>query len=301
MADSTTYLFRYFTSLLFVLSFIFSAQADTDELTLLRQQIKNLQQSNDQYQKQNQNLQNQLEETKAENQRLKSFASEGETLPPKPKKIWKADISLGAVYTSGNTDSTSVAFGAKGIRETADDKLTLELNAHYGETEGTKDKENIKGEVQYNRNITDRFYWLIYSSLERDALADLEYRFTLNPGLGYYIIKNDTMTLSIEGGPAYVAEKLTDLKLESSVRGRVAEMFEYKINDYVTFFQSAEFLENFQETEDFIFTLEGGIQTKLSKSWALRLSAKNRYDNLPAPGTKENDFQATTSVVYSFE
>lgn len=74
-----------------------------------------------------------------------------------------------------------------------------------------------------------------------DAIADVEYRVTLSPGLGYYFIKNPKTTFSGEFGPALIMEKQgRDSREYLSLR--IAERSEHKLNDRVRLWQSVEFL-----------------------------------------------------------
>jgi len=39
-----------------------------------------------------------------------------------------------------------------------------------------------------------------------------------------------------------------------------------------------------------------GVESGLSKSWALRFVLQDTYDNQPAPGRKENDFKVIAGI-----
>jgi len=226
--------------------------------------------------------------------------ADAETLSQKAEQIWKADIALGASLTRGNNDSHRVHAEFSAERKTDIDELDFGIEAEMGENEGETTSEYIEAAAEYRREISDRIYWYGLAQGRRDALADLDYRTTLGPGVGYRILESDTLSLLFEGGPVYVAEKLSNESLEHSLRARLFEEFIWQITSYAKFFQTAEFLANTQDFEDWIFEVEAGVETSITETLSLRLSAKNIYDNLPASGRDKNDLSLNSAIVYRF-
>src|SRR6476661_3530049 len=83
-------------------------------------------------------------------------------------------------------------------------EMRLGADATYGELEEEKSAEALHGFAQYNRLFTQRAYGYARLDALHDAIADIEYRFTVSPGAGYYMIKNPSTTLSGEAGPAFI-------------------------------------------------------------------------------------------------
>ena len=219
----------------------------------------------------------------------------------KIKSPWKADIALGGNFNRGNTDSSLFNLRATGVRETESDRLTLVASGDLGETGGERSAEKASGSANYRRAIHERLYWMLNFAGEYDALANLDYRLTLSPGLGYYFFKNEDMELSLEGGPAYVLEQFRDQDPNSTIRGRLAQEFIYRLNSRVRLFQNAELLSNFERLEDWILTAELGVETSLTDRLALRLTGRDRYANQPAPGREKNDISVIGLLVYKFD
>lgn len=227
-------------------------------------------------------------------------SSDPNALSQKAENIWKADIALGAGLTRGNNDSHRVHAEFSAERKTDLDELDLSIEAELGENEGETTSEYIEGSAEYRREISDRVYWYALGQGRRDALADIDYRATLGPGVGYRFLETDTLSLLFEGGPVYVAEKLSHESLEHSLRARLFEEFIWQITSYAKFFQTAEFLANTQDFEDWIFEAEAGVETSITETLSLRLSAKNIHDNLPAEGRDKNDLSLNSAIVYRF-
>src|SRR5262249_38025874 len=128
-----------------------------------------------------------------------------------------------------------------------------------------------------------------------DGIADIEYRFVLSPGVGYYFIKDPKTTLSLEGGPGVVIEKQGNDE-HTYFTLRIGQKFEHKFNDRVRVWESVELLPQVDNFDNFIVNAEAGIESALSKTWALRLVLQDTYDNEPAPGRKKNDFKVIGGI-----
>jgi putative salt-induced outer membrane protein YdiY len=208
---------------------------------------------------------------------------------------WDVSVSLGLTGTRGNSDT--VLFTLTGRADKLWDKNELHLGADvaYGEQNDVKNNESARAFIQYNRLFTDR--WYAYGRVEglHDAIADVEYRFTISPGVGYYFIKDDQTKLSVEGGPGVVFEKQGSDKHNYYVL-RIAQAFEHKFNDRVRVWESIEFLPQVDNFDNFIINGEIGVESALSKAWALSLVLQDTYDNEPAPGRDENDVKLIAGV-----
>lgn len=214
-------------------------------------------------------------------------------VPPK----WDVSVALGLSATSGNTDT--LLFTLSGRADKAWDQHELHLGADltYGENNSVKDNENARAFLQYNRLFTDR--WYAYGRVDglHDAIADVEYRFTLSPGVGYYFIKNQQTYLSVEGGPGVVFEKQGSEK-NNYFTIRIAQKFEHRFNERVRVWEMVEFLPQVDDWNNFIVNAEVGVESALSQAWAMRLVLQDTYDNQPAPGRKENDFKVIASLAW---
>lgn len=214
------------------------------------------------------------------------------TTPP-----WDVSVALGLTGTRGNSDT--VLFTLNGRADKKWDKNELHFGADftYGEQNDVKNNESARAFGQYNRLFTDRFYG--YARVEglHDAIADIEYRFTISPGVGYYLIKEQKTTLTVEGGPGVVFEKQGADK-HNYYTLRIAQAFEHKFSDRVRVWESVEFLPQVDNWDNFIINSEVGVESALSKSWALRLVLQDTYDNQPAPGRDENDVKLIAALAW---
>jgi len=294
------------SALVISLSAVFPANGNDSTEAELRRQIIKLKQKNASlsagFIKQHQ----QIEQMREEIASLKQPATAAtENINPEltsqSQGIWETELALGANLSRGNNDSQRVKAEIKSTRTTEVDRLTLALAAETGQNEGTTTAEYIDGEADYSRDIHERLYWYALLNGRRDAIADLEYRVTLSPGIGYTVVDEEAWDFSFEAGPAYVLEKLEEQDAENSLRGRLGQELHWQISSFAKLFQSSEFLINAQDTNDWIIEAEVGVETSITKSFSLRFGAKDTYDNQPAVDRVKNDIQLNTAIVYKFQ
>jgi putative salt-induced outer membrane protein YdiY len=221
---------------------------------------------------------------------------------PAKKPTWEATAALGVTVTSGNSDTMLFNAMVRGIKKWAKNELGLGFDGTYGENDGDKNNEQIKGFGQYNRIFGQEDRWFGYGRLDalHDGIAGVEGRISLSPGVGYYFIKNAKSSLSGEVGPGFVEEKLGDDSWEQYMTLRVAERFEHKINDRSKLWQSAQWQPQMDDFDNYLLNAEVGLSTAITPKWDLRVVVQNAYDNQPAPGRKSNDLKIVAGVGFKF-
>ena len=232
---------------------------------------------------------------------LTTVSAQAQT-PPAEKSPWESTAALGLTVTSGNSDTVLFNASVLSIRKKEKNELRLGVEGTYGENEGKKNNEQLKGFSQYNRTFGDEDRWYFYGRVEglHDGIADIDARFTISPGIGYYFIKNERATLSGEVGPGAVFEKQGSDDWNTYFTMRAAERFEYKINDRAKLWQSLEFLPEVTEVKNYILNAEIGVETSITEQWGLRVVLQDSYDNQPSPGREENDLKLIAGMSYKF-
>ena len=226
------------------------------------------------------------------------FAADAAAIEEEPK--WETSAAFGFTLTQGNSDTVLATASLLSLKKWEVHELSAGLNGSYGEVEGLKNNEVLRGTVQYNRLIGDSdSYYFGKSDLLHDSVADVEYRLSLSAGYGYYFIKNDKMSLSAEVGPGYIFEKLGSGE-DDYLTLRAGERFEYKISDRARLWQSVEYTPQIEDFGNFLLVAEIGIESDLTEKMSLRVSLQDNYDNEPAPGRKSNDLRLVTGVGYKF-
>jgi len=237
-------------------------------------------------------------------------AQDAKATEPEKKKGWESVASAGVTLTRGNSETFLGTVGVNSQRKWAKDEILLGASAGYGESKTrnakpvedvySKTDQYIKGFGQYNHLFTERFYGGIRLDGLSDNIAGIDYRFTVSPLAGYYLIKKPKTSLAVEAGPGFVFESLEGKDAEQYVALRFAERFEHKFSDRAKVWQTAEFLPRVENFGDYVFNFEIGASAAITKSVDLRVVFQDSYRSDPADGRKANDMKLIAGIGYRF-
>jgi putative salt-induced outer membrane protein YdiY len=218
---------------------------------------------------------------------------------------WETTAAAMATLTRGNSETFLATLSLDTKRKWEKDEVAAGISGGYGDSTAnnvyTKNAEFLQGYGQYNRLFTERFYGALRLDGQYDGIAGIEYRFKVSPLAGYYLIKNDKMTLAGEAGPSLILEHLKGQEARGYWAARLAERFEYKLTPTTKLWQSFEYLPKVDEwSENYLMNFEAGISTAITKHWGLRVVFQDMYASQPATGRKQNDMRLLAGTDYKF-
>lgn len=234
---------------------------------------------------------------------LAAFASSafGQAQDPALQKEphWETSAALGFTMTRGNSKTLLFTGNAQATKKSEKNEWNFGADATYGEDDEEKNAENARAYGQYNRLFTERFFGYLRLEVFHDDIADVDYRITVGPGVGYYFIKEKDISLRAEVGPAFVHEKQGG-STDDYITLRLAERFDWKINDRAKIWQGLEVLPQVDDWDNYILNAEAGLETSITKQLSLRTYVQDTYDNDPAPDRQKNDIKFVTAIAYKF-
>ncbi len=233
-----------------------------------------------------------------------AFAEEANTSFP----VWKGSAELGSVWTTGNTNTSSVngQFDVRRKGEFWDTKLRLTALTSKEEDDITKkdvtSKEKYTGLAQINRNYSERSYLAIVGQQDRDRFSGFDYQGTISAGLGYHAIADENIILDLEAGPGYSREResATDTASENINEEAVARLvanFSWKIREGV------EFIEEFSAiigSDNSIYRSETGLKSQINGSLATKITYKTKYVSDVPDDAVKRDGEFGVTLVFSF-
>ena len=215
------------------------------------------------------------------------------------KPAWESSVSVGLSLTRGNSDTLLTTAAFKTRKKTPENEYMFGVDGSYGKNDSVKNNETLHGVGQYNHLFGERFYGFFNLEGLHDGIADLQYRFTLSPGAGYYFVKATNTTLAGEVGPALIFQRLGGVDTTYASL-RLAERFEHKFNDNARVWQKVEFLPQVNKPDNFLINAEIGLEASISKKLSLQVTLQDNFVNQPAPRRKDNDVKLISSLVYKF-
>jgi len=222
-----------------------------------------------------------------------------QTKPAEVKYPWVSSVSAGISITRGNSHTSLFAADYLTAKKTPNNEYSFGAGVAYG-TQNSEDTANsYKAFGQWNHLFSERFYGYLRADALRDLVADLDYRFTVGPGVGYYLIKNTNTFLAAEAGGAVEFQRLGSVD-DSFMTVRLAERFEHKFNDRARLWQSVEFLPQVDDFKNYLVNFQIGIEAAISKQFSLKTYLEDTYANVPAASRQKNDVKIIAGISYKF-
>jgi putative salt-induced outer membrane protein YdiY len=220
---------------------------------------------------------------------------------------FETNVDAGFTLTDGNSETTLLTLGAESRNNTDEREFSILANYAYGQTtstledgskEDTTNLDKAKLAFQANWLLSERAYIFANLTAEKDEIAKIDHRIIAGPGFGYYFLRDETHTLSTETSVVYVIED-TGNDDEDFAAFRFKQEYRRNFENGSRIWQSVELVSEFADTENYFMNAEIGVESTLTSRMALRLVAKNQYNNEPDAGIERNDFTLISGISVS--
>ena len=234
------------------------------------------------------------------------------------KDTSEANISAGALVTTGNARSTAATAAAKYRLRRGPNQFSALAAANYARAAADPDSdtettvENFQGKVRYDRFVAEGVALFLAISGRRDRFQGLDLRLNVDPGVAYYFIDEKSQQLWVEGGydlqydvrrdenltaAAAAGENLD--KTETRHNARLFAGYDNNISEDVTFNTGLEYLQDVQDTDNARLNWDVGLSSSIGKGFSLATTFSLKYDNNPLPGVEKTDTITAVSLVYT--
>ncbi len=206
---------------------------------------------------------------------------------------FKNTLAAGLTLTDGNSETLQANASLLSVGEKEGlGTIRAGIEANYGESQVADTKEttvdNAKAYFNAKKTLSRVTFSYVDLSVMYDDIAKVDYRTTFGPGLGLYVLKSDARSLLVEAGPAYIWEKVDGVSSDY-LAIRVAERFELQLSETANLWQSAEYLPEAEDFENYLLNAEVGIEAAVNSRVSLRLVYQYKYDNQPGEDLEKGD------------
>ena len=216
---------------------------------------------------------------------ISSYADE-ET-PAKEKKL-KDEFEFALINTTGNTEVTTLAAKNALTYQFTEKWLgSWKIGALYNESDNEVNAERYFTDLRLEYTITDRFYTYGIGGWLKDRFSGYDGRYYVGPGVGYKFFKGPKHFLAGETGINYVYEELTDDSTDDFLEGRLFGKYEYAFTEKNKFSQSLEYLQGFDDANNYLINSETALIAALNSYLSLKLSYIINYNNQPSSDTPD--------------
>ena len=218
---------------------------------------------------------------------------------PEVKYPWESHADAGLTITSGNKDTVLGTIALGTARKTPKNEYTFEADGGYGKADDTVNQNYLHGVGQWNHLFSERAFSYVHVEGMHDEVASIDYRLSISPGAGYYLLKETNTTLAVEVGPGFVSQRLGG-ETKNYATLRLAERFEHKFSANTRVWQSAELLPQVDRWQNCIVNAELGAEASMTSNLSLRVVLSDTYNTEPAFNRKRNDIKLVSSLSYKF-
>ena len=222
-------------------------------------------------------------------------------------------LNAGLTLTDGNSETLAANVGLKTAGETEGlGSVLAGAEFNYGEstvqtkttdeagveTVAEKDEktvENAKLFANVKKTLSPRTFMSLDGTAAYDDVADIDYRATLGPGFGAYLVKNARRELTLEAGPAYLWEKIGGAR-NDYLALRFAERYACQALKNAKLVQTLEYLPEAEDFDNYLLIGEIGVEAAMSDRLSRRVVLQGKYGNTPAEGKERNDFSLIAGV-----
>ncbi|MEK6556246.1 MAG: DUF481 domain-containing protein, partial [Bdellovibrionota bacterium] len=171
-------------------------------------------------------------------------------------------------------------------------------------TTGLKEETALKWDagLRYERSLSERWSAFAGYLVESDRYAGYMQKHNTDLGGKYIIAKEEKYDILSEAGYRYVHQNFIVANDQHSHYNGARVYLEgtYKFNDTNSGRLWAEYLPNFETTDDYQTNWEASVSSALSTMFSLKVAYLSKTDHDPVPGAEKTDTTFTTALVAKF-
>jgi putative salt-induced outer membrane protein YdiY len=119
----------------------------------------------------------------------------------KERNLWSGNISLGANFRGGNTETTDLNIMANLKRRTESSRLVIDYIGNFSRAGGVETSNNHRLSGYRDVTISKNFFWRqLGAEYFRDKFKNIDHQFSLSTGLGYHIIYTSKTKWDVNAG-----------------------------------------------------------------------------------------------------
>lgn len=212
-------------------------------------------------------------------------------------QLWAGRGELGGFRSTGSTSEIGISASLSLQRTGLEWTHTIAASVDYRRANGETSRERIVASYQPKYQFDAQGFVYALGQYEHDPFLEFNARYTGSAGIGYKLIQERRMDLSVDVGPSVRHVRYTDGSNETKLGARSSLDFEWRLTPTLTFRQVAS-----GYVEQDVRSLSA--QTSLTTRLVSRLSANLSYNiqhETETPLTDEKlDTLSKVTLVYDF-
>ncbi|MCB1214335.1 MAG: DUF481 domain-containing protein [Deltaproteobacteria bacterium] len=214
---------------------------------------------------------------------------------------------LGLIFATGNTQSLSLSGTSETLWRIKRWQNQWELGAFFNRVSSTTNggPTGTLAHYIYGNYRLDYFfsrYTTVFGGTGgyTDEIKGTDLALQGFVGLSHYLIRRPKILFQLSGGYNYTYENQIEPDPSRQIHSAfLGYQYQHHLKDYLSLSHGTEFLESFNDYQDFRIHSDTELKVKLNKVLSLALGFRLRFDNLPATGFKKLDTLSDLGLVVS--
>lgn len=234
-------------------------------------------------------------------------ASAAEKAPAKAEKVnkdgFETALNAGLTLTDGNSETLAANAGLVTEGQKQDlGSVLAGIEANYGENtvDDVKDTtvNNAKAYANFKKTLSEMTFGSLDAALLYDDVALVDYRTTIGPGVGAYLVKSDRREFTVEAGPAYLWEKV-DGASDDYFTLWFGQRYACQATKTAKVWEAVKYTPEAADFGNYLLTAEVGVEAAMSERLSLRVVLQDSYDSTPAEGKERNDLSLIAGIGFT--
>jgi putative salt-induced outer membrane protein len=222
-------------------------------------------------------------------------AQDAEPLERVEEPTWSAEIELGVVDTSGNTNTNTSNGSALVVHERNYWRHRGEIGALRSKEEGVVTAERYTAAAKSDYKFRPRDYVFVALRYEDDRFSGYDYRASEAVGYGRKILDSERFRLDAEIGGGARQERIEDGEETQEGLGRLAGDFGWQFSETARFSQTL-----LVEVDGGTYTRSvTGLSARVLENLSMKLSHEIRKNTDVPADTEDTDTITSINLVYS--
>lgn len=233
---------------------------------------------------------------------LLSGVSAAQTAPvdtvDKPVSTWRAEIGIGYVKTTGNTDTESLKGDIKAVKEHDKWRHNIKIEGLNTSDSGvtTAERYFVSGKSDYRFSKFN--YWYVTAAYDDDHFSGYDYRLSESIGYGRRLLERASLTIDTEIGPGARQSKTDAGEHEDEFLLRLAGNLLWKVSEHSDF---SEDLSSEIGEDNTISKSVTALSANINSNLAMKLSYMIKHTSTVPPGIDKTDTETVVTIVYKYK
>ena len=216
---------------------------------------------------------------------------------------WEGSANVGFSYTSGNSNTTTMATSLRAVKTGGHDNLTVYARSLWNSNHGGGHMETTQnafwGGARYDRNIGDKTFGFISYDFERDRPKKLNFRSVAGGGVGHHTLKEEQTQLDLIFGAAWNRTWQPGHNTDTP-EALIGSTLKHKFHDRLRLQKSFTYFQNVTDAKEYRFLFDATLSADVTKRVGVFITLGDRFNNDPLGTSKKNDLLFTTGMKWNF-